>query len=291
MGRITDDQRKIIESFSCERLSCKQENRELIKNFRNERGQPLVDYLQKFAWDEDMSGKVAHYLIKNEDGEVVLFFSLKCGALFKTLDEETIKRQGELLKTIIQTINKDGQERDVALQLLECFRVGQDISLEQIKQGIKTNTQQIQRFLNQLSYDKEHETNDQIIRVLDTYPGIDLVNFCSNDLAKEKWGDSGLKRPMGEVMFWSYIAPIMYKTQECIGCQYIFLFAADTSEDGTLINYYNVALKFEQPTDIGTNKPRYDLCCQFMCQEISKLRQNREEYFNNFNPADDDIIA
>ena len=56
-------------------------------------------------------------------------------------------------------------------------------------------------------------------------------------------------------------------------------------------DYYDVSLKFERPADIGTSKPRYDLCCQFMCQEISKLRQNREEYFNNFNPADDDIIA
>lgn len=96
---------------------------------------------------------------------------------------------------------------------------------------------------------------------------------------------------MGEVMFWAYVVPIILGVQTYIGCQYVFLFAADMSENATLINYYNVALKFAQPVNIGTNKPRYDLCCQFMCQEVSDLKQNRENYFNNFNPADDDIIA
>ena len=69
------------------------------------------------------------------------------------------------------------------------------------------------------------------------------------------------------------------------------MFAADASEDGNLINYYNVALKFEQPTEVGTNNPSYDLCCVFMCQEVNELRKNRQEYFDIFNPDDDDIIA
>ena len=108
---------------------------------------------------------------------------------------------------------------------------------------------------------------------------------------KKKWKLYDIQHPVGEVMFWKYIAPIIYETQERIGCQYVYLFAADASPDGVLINYYNVALKFEKPTNVGTNKPSYDLCCEFMCQEISKLRKNRQEYFDNFNPDDGDIIA
>ena len=82
MGKITDKQKEIIESFSCERLSDKQENKELIKNFKSEKGRSLVRYLQHLAWDEDTEGKTAYYLIKDPDNEIALFFSLKCGALF-----------------------------------------------------------------------------------------------------------------------------------------------------------------------------------------------------------------
>ena len=38
----------------------------------------------------------------------------------------------------------------------------------------------------------------------------------------------------------------------------------EISEDGTLINYYNVSLKFEQPNNVGTSKPSYDFCCVFL---------------------------
>lgn len=62
----------------------------------------------------------------------------------------------------------------------------------------------------------------------------------------------------------------MAQVQKNIGCQYAFLFAADLSEDGSLINYYNVTLHFDQPEHIGANKPYYDFCCRFMCQEIRK---------------------
>lgn len=294
MGKITEEQKKIIESFSCERLSSKKENKDLIKRFTSDKGRSLVGYLQHLAWDEDIECKTAYYLIKSPDDEIAMFFSLKCGALFDPLDEDIIeqraKRAQELLQ-IVQGISKDGKERELAIQILEQFRSGQNISVEQIKQHIKMSAQQAQKMLDHLNYDKAHEENGQIIRVGHTYPGIELVHFCSNDLMKEKWKIFHINHPMGEVMFWQYIAPIIYETQKHIGCQYAFLFAADASEDGALINYYDVALKFEKPTDVGTNKPRYDLCCEFMCQEVNKLKKNRQEYFDNFNPDNDDIIA
>ncbi len=90
-------------------------------------------------------------------------------------------------------------------------------------------------------------------------------------------------------MFWNFIAPIIYKTQEIVGCQYVYLFAADISEDENLINYYNVSLKFELPQEVGTTKPAYDFCCTFMCQKINELRKHRKAYFDNFNPNHNDV--
>lgn len=277
MGQITEEQRAIIKCFTCERLSCNPENQTLIKNFFSEKGRSLVWYLQNRAWQEDMECKTAYYLVKNFDNEIVLFFSLKCGALFDPLDENGIEenaRQFQNLLEVIQGINGEGQKRDLALQLLERFRSGQNISIEQIKRRIKMNAQNARKLLLQLNQDKQSEGNEQIIRVGHTYPGIELVHFCSNDLVKDKWKAYGINHPMGEVLFWKFITPIIENIQQYVGCQYLFLFAADTSEDGSLINYYDVALKFKKPTEIGTNKPRYDFCCEFMCEDINELKKN-----------------
>lgn len=294
MAKITDEQKHIIKSYSCERLSSKSENQELIKIFTSKKGRLLVDYLQKWAWNEDVECKTAYYLIKSSDNEIALFFSLKCGALFDPLDEKAIEQRlerSQKLLEAIQKIDSVGEEKSLIIQLLEQFRSGQDISIEQIKAEIKLSTKQTQILINQLNDDKLREGNEQIIRVGHTYPAIELVHFCVNDSVKDKWKMQGIEHPIGEVMFWTYIAPIIYETQKRIGCQYVFLFAADASEDGVLVNYYNVSLKFRQPTEIGTNKPRYDLCCEFMCQEINQLKKHRKEYFDNFNPDIDDVIA
>lgn len=291
--QITKEQLDILEQFSCERLSQRPEHKDLLKNFKNEKGSPLVNYLNERAWEEDENGITAYYLVKAPDNQVVMFFSLKCGALFDPLDEAEMKQSvvtaKELLQAI-QNINKGGDEKLSAIQLLEQYRTGQDISLAEIQRVVK-NGAKANRFLNLLNSDREREENQQIIRVGHTYPSIELVHFCTNDNAKAFWKECSLGHPMGEVLFWRYIAPIIYEIQNQIGCQYAFLFAADASEDGTLINYYNVSLKFEQPNNVGTSKPSYDFCCEFMCQKISDLKKNRQEYFDNFNPDADDIIA
>lgn len=262
--QITKEQLDILEQFSCERLSQRPEHKYLLKNFRNEKGSPLVEYLNEKAWEEDENGVTAYYLVKAPDNQVVMFFSLKCGALFDPLDEAGMKQSVVTAKKLlqaIQNVNKGGDEKLSAIQLLEQYRTGQDISLAEIQRVVK-NGAKANRFLDLLNSDREREENQQIIRVGHTYPSIELVHFCTNDNAKAFWKECSLGHPMGEVLFWRYIAPIIYEIQNQIGCQYAFLFAADASEDGTLINYYNVSLKFEQPNNVGTSKPSYDFCCE-----------------------------
>lgn len=57
------------------------------------------------------------------------------------------------------------------------------------------------------------------------------------------------------------------------------------------VNYYDVTLKFQKSLEIGTNKPFYDFCCDFMCQEINDMRKNRERFFENFNIDDENAIV
>lgn len=79
--------------------------------------------------------------------------------------------------------------------------------------------------MNLLNGDREREGNKQIIRVGHTYPSIELVHFCVNDNARAFWKECSLGHAMGEVLFWEFVVPIIYKTQKQIGCQYVFLFA------------------------------------------------------------------
>jgi hypothetical protein len=42
-------------------------------------------------------------------------------------------------------------------------------------------------------------------------------------------------------------------------------------------------MNFGQPEDVGTNKPRFDFTCQFMCQKILDMQEKQKRFFENFN--------
>ncbi len=49
-----------------------------------------------------------------------------------------------------------------------------------------------------------------------------------------------------------------------IGVQYLFLFAADLSDNDSLIGFYMDRLDFIRDDERATIKPIYDLTCEFM---------------------------
>lgn len=291
--KITDEQEKILDNLICERLSSDTINEELIKNFTSKRGSQLVSYFQKFGSMEDQAGKTAYYIIKTKENEVLMFFSMKCGALFTPLDEDEVEQDFQRLLILIQAIqNANGKvpELDEANEILIKYQVGDRIAPEDWNKVLRKANKKFD-FLEQLNDDKAKECNANIERVMSTHSGIELVHFCTNDSVKGKWTTYKLGHTMGETLFWRFIAPKFFAVQNLVGCEYAFLFAADLSEDGSLVNYYDVSLKFKQHLDVGTNKPVYDLCCDFMCQEINSMKKSRELFFENFNIDEDDIIV
>lgn len=277
--KITEEQESILNTFKCERLSSDIQNAENIKNFSSDKGKLLVDYLQNFAWNDDITGKLAFYIVKSSENEIILFFSLQCGALFSPIDEtaiyDNVMRKREIFLeggNVNENITKITMDNKI-----------KRLEYSYFKNNVKT--------LIRLNKDKEKEKNKNIIRVDNTYPSIELVHFCVNDNFKQKWKEYNFIHPVGEVMFWKYITPIIISVQNIVGCQYVFLFAADISTDGSLINYYNISLNFQQVNDIATNKPSYDFCCSFMCQKINEMIKKRKEYFDKFNLDENDVIA
>lgn len=66
----------LIRSLRCERLASNEENLRLIDSFYSTRNNNVADALLNEAYQEDESGVVAYYGVKDSDGNVLFFFSL-----------------------------------------------------------------------------------------------------------------------------------------------------------------------------------------------------------------------
>lgn len=232
--------------------------------------------------------------------KLVCFFGLKCGALFEPLDEEMVKKQLETAKVILNVLsnpNKECENKNRLLSMLENVRREGNLSFDQINKLIKkanNKKDMCQQVLKMIENDKNKEIGTPINRVGKTYSGVEITHFCTDDnivlKMKKEWMKNQFRYPVGQTLFWYKIVPIISKLQDSVGCQFVFLFAADATPDNTLVNYYNVSLKFDKLENVGTSKPYYDLCCEFMSQEVNKIKNERDNFLSNFNPDGDDIV-
>ena len=293
--RITKEQQEILDGLVCERLRDNRDSKRLIQFFQNEKGSLIVDYLKQRGLAEDSEGSTAFYIVRTKNNDVLMFFSLKCGELFDPLfDEEEVSEGYEEYVVILQALKNadvDSEAKELAIEKLKKLSSSKGIPLAVVLNDILSKAKYKAKLLHSLNEDKKAEQNEKVSRVNKTYPGIELVHFCTNEKCRDVWKKMGFSRSMGEVIFWDKIVPIFFEVQKIVGCEYAFLFAADLSEDRTLINYYNVSLKFEIDEEVGTNKPYYDFACAFMCQKLSSLKKNQKLYFENFNLDEDEDIV
>lgn len=159
-----------------------------------------------------------------------------------------------------------------------------------LKEKIRTHKGLTKYELEQLSQrdasifeDLALESNANITHVLRTYSGVELVHFCSNSATEDLWRQYKLPQPLGAVVFWHCIVPIVFRIKKLIGCEYLFLFAADSSDDQTLVEYYRSVLNFIDNQERAVVNPVYDFTCKFMYQETAVLEKSRCEFFDNFN--------
>lgn len=255
--KITDKQEKLLKSFQCIRL--KDYDFSNGYNFISKRNKNISDTFNNYGLEEDREGESAYYVIFREE-KIALFFSIKCGSLFD--------------KPIFDIIN----------DLIENRENDYDDDIEKIAKKIEAIKDEIKK-----------ESNKNIKRVSNTYSAIELVLFCINDNYKEQWEKIKIdydifdKNTMGKTFFWYYIVPIIIDINKIIGSKYVYLFAADSSNDETLIRYYE-DINFKRDTEFATIKPYYDFSCIFMYQEISDLIKKREEYLNRFNEDEKSIL-
>lgn len=138
------------------------------------------------------------------------------------------------------------------------------------------------------------DLNDPDTKELSVYnkvcPAVELVEFCKCDSEESKdfwrvlqseWNNFE-QHSAGEFVFFTYIFPILARVSQHIGCKYLLLYAAD--KNGKLVDYYKTRLHLFAPQNAIVNKPKYDLGCKLLMQELNTLGTVWEVIKDDFDP-------
>ena len=212
------------------------------------------------------------------DSDIPGTFESATGGTFNPL--LSIKNLFQYFDEIEKEESTSDEDRRLIKEIRESVRTSKGIS--------KADLDKIQKKDNKAVTDIENVFTENLQRVGQTFAGVEIVQFCSNENYREFFDSLGFFPHFGAVVFWRFLVPIVLEVRKYIGCQYLFLFAADTSDDESLIRYYRT-LHFTDVGQHGAVIPLYDWTCRFMYQEISGLPEGEEEFFNDFNRDEEDV--
>lgn len=274
--------REYFKTFTCEVLTSSENNKSEIQDFSCKiRGNNLERYLKESAWEHDSDRITRVYLVRDPKGHIVLFFSLKCGAVFTTYQlDDSFRLLNPAEKAFVRLLveSKDNGDIDLFYQL--------------IGSGTETFPDKIS-LLEQIAthrYKSKNESQDvgdvhNVVKVDSCYAAIELQHFCKRDDYRL---DPKIHFPLGFGLFWERIVPIIEEITEMVGCEYLYLFAADRSDnpdDKKLVSYYKEALFFYDIDDEGVIvlKPEYDNNCVGLLQKTKYLSTMREDAWESFS--------
>lgn len=253
MDKITKHQESFLSTLICERLNRNSNNIRDVEYFWNSKNERLVDTLQNEAFEEDNKNTKAYYLVKDKiEGRILFFFSLQCGNLYdKFIESERYLSIKNAISYLNYKLRHESLTESKEKEIKYLIRTLGE------KKGIKKN-----QLFNMLNKEPKNRIEDiissDLYNVLKTHPGIELVHFCANEEYRNWWKMYLENQKLGAVVFWLFIEPIISKVMELVGCEYIYLFAADKTIDEHLINYYRYYLKFRDLSEISTIIPIYD---------------------------------
>lgn len=284
--RINPEQESILNRFQCKRVKSIDPRRlhavtgPLIDETHRS---PIIDHFRNAKHlAHEIEGSLASYVITNPEDDILLFFSIRCGELFEKVDPEKMRLGYNAwvgfnkLKNVSDLSKK---EQKIALQAIEkALNFGLSYEDFQLYADKKRG----------YVVDVSKEPSTSVSRVSEVYSGVELKFFGINDNAKTYWASLGLPKKMGETLFWCKIVPKLEEMREVVGCQYMYLFAADKDADGHLVTYYRTVLHIDAPTRLSSNKPFFDYNSMFLYQDINELTKERDKFLNSFNPDMDD---
>lgn len=278
---ITQDQQELLSKFRSERI--RDVGALVVQNIRGAViGGQETTIAQLFKGNQntidDVKDIVASYVVLSPENVVLGFYSLRCGELYRQVDFQKMElcaNASEALTMLITNPTMNAADQQLHLRTIQ----------KAMQAGITSPDEWQQFYMKKALYlrDKNDWSGSNIEQVSEVLPGIELKYLGVSEDAKELWASYGLPKRMGETLFWQCVVDKIDDICKCVGCQYLYLFAADNKPDGNLVSYYNTRLHFEKDLDLNANKPHFDFKCRFMCQEIEVLRQNKTHFFDHFN--------
>ncbi len=265
------------ERFSCVEITEDIQNKELIKTFDGgAKGKGVETFLKEKAWEDSSLGRSRVYLIKErKDGTIRAFFSLKCGMLYSPILSEQM----------------EGEDRDFLELLIDALRENNDQLLTEYKASGVYSNEKFQEMFDEAQriIESEREASQGIHKSYDvavTYPAIEIENLCRNHSV-----ESSGRIPFGFLVFWIYIIPKVLEVAKIAGCEYVYIFAADSTDEPNkgqaLVRYYRTNFGFHDTEDLHFIRPRYDLQCYEMVQSVKEACDNSKNIWNQI----EDIIS
>ena len=267
---ITQNQRAILDNLHCVRISSRPNAIRLVEAFKNPQNEVLVDYIKGDAFEEDASGKAACYIILDRDEDILCYFALKSGLLYDEFQEwreyEKYKKIKNILKDRIAKTNSEEAK----------------ILLTENEKKLQKAQDNLRRIIGNIEAFPLHKQVDR------SYAAIELSHFCVNENYRMKWEEFGFgdKNRLGSTLFWNFIIEKAIQVSELVGCEYLYLFAADSTPDHFLVNYYKGSMRFKEDLKVLSLQPKFDFRCTFLCNTIEAFKSGRENFFSHFNDTD-----
>ena len=291
-------------------MTSNEENKMAIQSFvASKKGKSLEKYLKESAWEEDVTGNTKVYLVKDRvTKKIVFFFALSAGLLYQELGE-TDYELTEQEKEIVELCVQYKLEPDNEYTCDEVFEWYEDtlFNKDKLRKIIQEKVDIKDAVKNDLS---KTDKGVNIKHVSHIYPSIVLTHFCKN-VQVEKYNNFTF--PLGFYVFWEIIIDKVLTISDWLGCQYLYLFAADNSETMVetqslydilydldeaeiiptyeLVEYYKNELKFEEVQKLAILKPYYDFKCFSLYQPIHKLLSNRKIAWIQHSDLDEEMFV
>lgn len=323
MGLTIEEQKKYLkEQLYVQMLRERPENKDEIKNFQQAlEGDNIAEYLKNDAWEADCNHDTRVFLIRDKNThQIVFYFSINCGILFKEISDLELSEDEEIVfwkYVSALKATKDSSlsvsERIVAeTEWAEAMDEMSKLIPDPDRISILLSLADDKVLIKEEKQEAIKETGEEkcALPVKETFPAIDIKFLCRN--ANYKLGIK-LDFKLGVYVFWEIIVPHLLKISDMVGCKFIYLFAADNTEDEQkelkpaplytqeydpyadeddeedeknvkrLVNYYIREFAFKPVADYKIPKPHYERNCYTLVQEVSELEKNRERIWNIHN--------
>ncbi|MDO4310959.1 MAG: hypothetical protein Q4C43_09625 [Prevotella sp.] len=278
MTSIANDKLNLIESFAVKRV--RDLDASILKSMTGpvidgvEQRQIIDNFISERYIEDDRNGSLASFVMMSPTNIPLAFFSLRCGELFEETSIEKMKIGHNayiaLYKLSYNKINTEKEYNDALERIRLANSEGLTVEDFELLDDKK----------NDWKYDDIIDANKEINKVLKVHSAVELKLFGTNQSSKAYWKSLGLPddKKMGECLFFIKIVETIQTMLNSVGCQYLYLFAADQETEGQLVQYYRVRLGFDSNAKMTANKPRFDWNCQFLFQDMDNLFKRRE-YF------------